>query len=297
MYSLLFRHLSNSLTEKSVLITGCSSGFGFGAVPLFLERGWRVFATMRSAESRKDLFAESSARYGSKLSLHTLDVCNADDRAKVLAEIGAETGGRLGCLINNAGLGVFGALEDLSEGQIRAQMEVNFFGLVLLTRDTLPLLRAAGGKVINLSSILGLMGAPVTSMYCASKFAVEGLSESIAHELRPYGVPVTLVEPGGHRTKFGPNVTWGERSMSESSPYFLKTKKYRENLRSKLEHNATPMDGAIRKIVAVAESSRPPLRVRCGVDAKLFYAIRCVLPEFIYRHIVYYGCKILYYRD
>src|SRR5437868_4806455 len=216
---------------KTVLITGTSTGFGHALVPRFLNVGWTVLATMRNAESRQDLYKDEAAKTADRLFIINLDVAAAEDRAAVAQFIDNRFDGRLDCLVNNAGFGLFGALEDVSEAQIRNQMEVNFFGLVLLTRQLLPHLRRARGRIINVSSVLGYTGMPLSALYAASKFAVEGLSESLDYELRPHGVQVAIVEPGGFRTGFRSNLAYGEKSFDESSAYssqFAAFTRYRE---------------------------------------------------------------------
>src|SRR5262245_19631363 len=196
------------MSDKTILITGCSSGFGRLVIPEFLREGWHVIATMRDAANRKGIFNEELNGYRDALSLLSLDVTNEAERAAAKNFIEEKFGGKLDCLVNNAGYGLFGAVEDLSEAQIREQMEVNFFGLVLLTQMLLPQLRKASGRIINLSSVLGFTGMPMSAMYCASKFAVEGFSEGLYHELKPHGVQVALVEPGAFRTNFAEKLTW-----------------------------------------------------------------------------------------
>ena len=178
---------------KTVLITGTSSGFGRQLAPRFLNAGWTVIATLRDASKRSDLFAADLAKSPGRLFVLSLDVARENERVAAAGFIDRQFEGKLDCLVNNAGFGLFGALEDLSEDQIRRQMEVNFFGLVLLSRSLLPHLRRARGRIINITSALGYLGMPLTSLYCASKFAVEGLSESLYYELKPHGVQVAIV--------------------------------------------------------------------------------------------------------
>src|SRR5262249_35046019 len=136
---------------RTALVTGCSSGFGHELVQELLRRNWRVIATLRKAEARAELFRKEQETAGDRLVVLSLDVTDPLQRRSVLGQVTALTGGKLDCLINNAGYGLFGALEDLSEEQIRAQLETNVFGLLFMTRGFLPLLRAAQGKIIQLS--------------------------------------------------------------------------------------------------------------------------------------------------
>jgi short-subunit dehydrogenase len=157
-------------------------------------------------------------------------------------------------------------------------MEVNFFGVALLTRALLPYLRASRGRVVNISSVFGYTGMPLTAAYCASKFALEGLSEALYHELRPHGVQVAVVQPGGHRTRFGQNSRW---SNDRCSTYGVQRANY-QNLQSKLmTRKAVSAD----HVAAIAEKLLlcpvMPLRVRAGRDAAVAHWLRRLLPEFL----------------
>jgi NAD(P)-dependent dehydrogenase (short-subunit alcohol dehydrogenase family) len=215
---------------------------------------------LRRAGERKTLFADEQQAHGERLVVLDLDVTDAGARAAAVARVG----GRLDCLVNNAGYALFGALEDTSEDELRAQLEVNLFGAALLTRDLLPALRGATGSIINVSSVFGYAGFPLTSAYCASKYALEGFSEALWLELRPHGVRVHLVEPGGHRTGFASNVEWA----SGSSPtYAVATAAYRafKDRLEKKEGNSPA--GVVRKIVELADVPSSRLRVPVGADA------------------------------
>ncbi|MDX6770892.1 MAG: SDR family oxidoreductase [Elusimicrobiota bacterium] len=263
---------------RLALVTGASTGFGKGLVAALLERGWAVAATMRGAESRRDLFAAEAAAHAGRLHLLSLDVADAAQRAAAAAWVEA-AGGRLDLLVNNAGYGLFGALEDLSEEQLRRQFEVNFFGATLLTRALLPSLRAARGKVLNLSSVLGFTAFPLASAYCASKFALEGLSESLAYELAPHGVQVCAVQPGRFATRFTDNSAWGERSMAPDSPYRRETDGY-ARLRERLTGGSAPPQAAVVEALArLAEARRIPRRLRLGRDAAALGLVEALLPD------------------
>lgn len=265
--------------RKSVLITGCSSGFGRELVSLYLQDGWTVIASLRNLERRRSDFDSERQNYPHQLHLLELDVTSASDRQKTYEFIQRQLNGKLDCLINNAGYGVFGSLEDVSENQIRNQFETNFFGLVFLTRKLLPFLRNSKGLVINISSTLGYIGMPLTSLYSSSKFAVEGISECLYYELERHGVRVSLVEPGQFRTLFGPNRDWAEKSDSESSAYFHQTRMYKQRLAERRNKVSPPSSYASRKIVKLSSQKRMPLRVRMGFDAELAYLTRKLLPQ------------------
>lgn len=261
---------------RTVLITGCSSGFGRGMVDEFLRRGWHVFATMRRAEERKDVLAAALEAHPTRLDVLELDVTDPWDRSAAAQAVRKH--GRLDCLVNNAGYGVFGALEDLSEEQLRRQFEVNFFGAALLTRSFLPLLREARGAVVFISSGFGESGFPLTSAYCASKFAMEGLAESLHYELRPHGVHVGLIEPGANATGFGDRVAWAEGT---SEAFRDQTAGYHE-LKAKISAGAKDRTAHIARLVADhAEGRRRSLRTRVGMDAASGSWFKALVPQFL----------------
>jgi short-subunit dehydrogenase len=197
------------MNMRRVLVTGATAGFGKLIVEAFLENGDLVIATGRKLTNRKEIFETERMNYQNRLIEIDLDVTDKEQIEAAVNEVSVQ-GGNIDILINNAGYGLFGALEDLKEEEIRYQMEVNFFGTVNVTKAFLPMLRNTQGKIFNFSSVFGFMGWPLTSLYCASKYAVEGLSESLRGELAPHGVQVCLIEPGGYKTSFGNNLTWSQ---------------------------------------------------------------------------------------
>ncbi|HEY9858846.1 MAG TPA: SDR family oxidoreductase [Candidatus Obscuribacterales bacterium] len=261
---------------KTALITGCSSGFGRGMVDEFLQCDWQVISTMRQANERRELLAEPLQKYGDRLTILDLDVTDPNQRETVVEYVRQK--GELDCLVNNAGDRFFGPLEDLSEDQLRRQMEVNFYGPTLLTRALLPEIRAAQGTIIFISSTFGYTGFPLTSAYCASKHALEGLAESLYYELKPHGVHVALIEPGASRTNFGHNPSWAE---GDSAPYQLQMQNYhllKERLRAKSPDNTLQV---ARQAVTLAEGRSRRLRVRVGRDAALMYLFQRLVPDWI----------------
>ena len=182
--------------KKTVLITGASSGFGKEAVKLFHKNNWNVIATMRSPEKETELSALD------QVLVTRLDVT---DKASIqnAVKAGIEKFGQIDVLVNNAGYGSFGALEAATEAEIKRQFDVNFFGLIEVTQALLPVMRQQkSGVIINVSSIGGKVTFPFSSLYHATKFAVEGLTESIQYELNPLGIRLKIVEPGGYKTEF-----------------------------------------------------------------------------------------------
>ena len=181
---------------KTVLITGCSSGIGYLTARLFAARGWNVIATARRPETLSEFMGRANV-----LPL-PLDVTNGESiRAAVDAAIAGF--GSIDVLVNNAGYGLFGPLEGMSGGELEGQFATNVFGLAAVTRAVLPGMRERrDGTIVNVSSVAGTLEFPFGSAYIASKHAVNGLSKSMRHELRLFGIRVKLVEPGAFRTEF-----------------------------------------------------------------------------------------------
>jgi len=240
--------------EKVLFITGASRGFGKIWAEAFLKRGDKVAATARNLDTLADL----AKKYGNALLPIQLDVT---DRAASFAAINKakEHFGRIDVVINNAGYGLFGAIEETSEQEARDQMEANVFGLLWVTQAVLPIMRAQGqGHILQLSSILGVATAPVLGIYNASKFAVEGLSETLAAEVKGFGIKVTLVEPNGFSTD------WGGASAVHTTPM----KEY-EQVKAAFYSSTTPdffgnPEATKDAILKLVDSPNPPLRLFLG---------------------------------
>ncbi len=267
---------------KTVLITGCSSGFGLAMVQAFLNDGWQVIATARHPENN------SAIQQLQQPSLTTLklDVTNPDDRQQLQLFISEKLNNQLDCLINNAGVGFIGLFEEFSEAQIRQQFEVNLFGLIFITQLCLPALRQSKGRIINISSALGFFGTPMYSLYVASKYAVEGLTESLFYELSSHGVQVALIEPGAIRTKFDTNVEIANNKLNDA--IYVKQNEKLASMRTKLDKhmsNTTANDVA-KATLRLANSKTMTLRTQIGSDANSIFRLRKLLPESLFIRLV-----------
>ena len=182
--------------KKVVLITGSAGGVGRAAVQRFIERGWFVVATARSPDSLSALGKHSH------LSIERLDVMDKTSIQSCVSSV-IQRHGQIDVLVNNAGIGVAGPLEGTSDVAMRRAFETNFFGPAVLTSEVVPHMRdRMTGTIVNVTSVAGRVGIPFHSIYSASKFALEGLTEALAFELEPFGIRLRLVEPGGIRTDF-----------------------------------------------------------------------------------------------
>lgn len=190
--------------KKTVLITGCSSGIGKTAAYFYAEQGWNVVATMRDVSMGADL-----AQAG--ITVLQLDV---QDKVSITQAVDKAIGkfGRIDVLVNNAGFGLFGVFESIPDEKVRQQFDVNLFGVMDVTRSLLPHFRKTkAGVIVNISSGAGVFTLPMLSLYCASKFALEGFSEALSYELLPLGIEVKIVEPGGVVS-----TNFGQRSAAEA---------------------------------------------------------------------------------
>ncbi|MFD2175050.1 oxidoreductase [Rhodobacter lacus] len=250
------------MTDKPVwFITGCSTGFGREIAKLVLAKGWTAVMTARRTETLADL-VEGHEDHALALSL---DVTDAAQIAAAVAQAEARFG-RIDVLVNNAGYGYFSAIEEGEDAEIRRQFETNVFGLNALTQKVLPGMRARRkGHVINVSSIGGLISYPALGYYCATKFAVEALSEALAQEVAPLGIKVTIIEPGGFRTD------WAGRSVIESqtriADYEATSGALRDGLRAGSGHQDGDPQKLAEAVVMVTEAENPPLRLLLSKQA------------------------------
>jgi len=266
--------------QKVAIVTGSSSGIGYETALLLARNGFRTYATMRNLKKAKDI---SEIAKKEQLDLHTveLDVTNEKSVNKAIKNIKSDAG-RIDVLVNNAGYGLTGSLEDLSMNEIKEQYETNVFGLIRVTQAVLPTMREQkSGIVVNISSIGGKMAMPLSSPYIGTKFAVEGLSESIAYDLEPFGIKIIIIEPGAIKTNFGTGMVVAEKNLNPSSPYFKGMQQLQSTLNGLLKSGTPPVKVAEVILNAITTPS-PNLRYTVGDDAALLAQKRKELgdPEF-----------------
>ncbi|AAQ60359.1 SDR family oxidoreductase [Chromobacterium violaceum] len=264
-------------TVRTILITGCSSGIGYHTAKWFREKGWRVFASCRRQEDVERLLAEGFESL-------RLDVDDAASIRAALDEVLARTGGRLDALFNNAGFGQPGAVEDISRQAMREQFETNLFGPWELSNAVMKTMRAQGhGRIVYNSSILGFAAMRWRGAYNASKFAMEGLCDTLRQELHGTDIHVSLVEPGPIESRFRPNAL----------AKFLKNvdidgSVHRDNYQQQLErlkkegHAAPftlPATAVAEAVWRAVTSRRPRARYRVTFPTKLFWFLRRFLPQ------------------
>ncbi|MBP2295493.1 oxidoreductase [Azospirillum rugosum] len=239
-------------------ITGCSTGFGRELARLVLERGWRVVATARKPDTLKDLVAGHDGR-GLAVALDVTDQAQVDGAVRAAEQ----AFGRIDVLVNNAGYGYLSAVEEGEDAEIRAMFDTNVFGLAAVTRAVLPGMRARrSGCIVNISSQGGMIGFPGSGYYAATKFAVEGLSESLSKEVGPIGLRVLIVEPGPFRTD------WAGRSLKQSATFIDDYEATAGSRRKQISGYSGKQPGdpvrAADAIIKAVQSDNPPLRLVLG---------------------------------
>jgi NAD(P)-dependent dehydrogenase (short-subunit alcohol dehydrogenase family) len=253
---------------RSVLITGTSTGIGRATAVSLAGEGWRVYAGVRKDE---DARAVEAAAPGDVVAVK-LDVTDADSIAAAVARIEADTGGRLDGLVNNAGVYLGGPLEFMTRQEIERTYAVNVIGLLEVTRAFLPMLRAARGRIVNVSSISGLVALPGVSVYAGSKHAVEAITDSLRVELAGFGIHVSSVEPGSVRTAIWEKGAARDQARA-AEPGTAETRKLYAPLVRLLEKlnsrpGVLPPEQVAEAIADALESEKPRNRYLCGNDAK-----------------------------
>ena len=252
--------------EKVALVTGSSSGIGFETVLALARENYFTFASMRDIK-KADKIQEIAKKENLNLEVIELDVDKEDSIKSAVKKI-QEKKGRIDVLVNNAGYGLFGCVEDISITELKAQFETNFFGIVRIIQEVAPMMRKNGsGIIVNVSSVAGRIGFPGTPAYISSKFALEGLSECMRYELSPFGIKTVIIEPGVIKTNFfsSMKVTEGK----PGSPYKEITEKVMNGVKMMAEMG-TPPDEVAKTIIKAIQTEEPLPRYIVGSDASMF---------------------------
>ncbi|MGW3205649.1 SDR family NAD(P)-dependent oxidoreductase [Streptomyces sp. NPDC001135] len=258
-----------SATPRTVLITGTSSGIGLAAAIAAARAGWRTVATLRDT-TRAESLRKAAAEAGVVLDIRQLDVT---DEASVAAAVDGVIAdyGRLDAVVNNAGAGHLGTLENDSLADVRTVMEVNFFGVLNVSKAALPHLRAAGGRLITVTSVGGVIGQPFNEAYCAAKFAVEGYMEGLAPVARTLGVSVSVVEPGAVATEFVNNIGFDLEADIDAGPYSEALRHYIDRTAEQfLDGSAQTPAAAAEAVMEALDADRPAFRIQTSDWARAF---------------------------
>lgn len=253
----------------TVLVTGTSSGIGLATAIAAAQAGWRTVATMRDTAKATALReAADKAGVTDLLDIRTLDVTDADGVAACVADVIAAHGS-LDAVINNAGSGHVGTLEQESVDDVRAVFEANFFGVLTVTKAALPHLRAAKGRLLTVTSVGGVVGQPFNEAYCAAKFAVEGFMEGLAPVVAAHGVRVSVIEPGAVASEFVTNIGVGPDLLAAAGPYAPQLGAYFTRTRAAFDGAQTSVDAAA-VIVETLTTDQPAFRVQTSDIARAF---------------------------
>lgn len=263
----------NSL-QKSILVTGCSSGIGYDAAQALKARGYRVFATARKPEDVERLKSLGFEAF-------CLDLNSSDSIKEAVEQILVSSGGNIYALFNNAGYAQPGALEDLSRELLRQQFETNVFGLQELTNSLIPVMRQQGsGRIIHMSSVLGFISLPYRGAYNASKYAVEGLADTLRLELRDTHIHVSLIEAGPIESQFRNNAIKSFQDIDAKKSYH--TEKYRRFLANFAKNQQVKFtqkpQAVIQKLLHALENPRPKIRYYVTFPTYCFVLLKRLLP-------------------
>ena len=256
-----------SIMEKVALVTGSSSGIGLETSLSLARNGFHTFATMRDL-NRDEEIKEVVRKENLNVEILQLDVDNEESVNEVINTI-MERKARIDVLINNAGYGMWGTVEDVSINEFKEQFETNFFSIIRLIHRVAPIMRKQGsGDIVNISSVAGRIGFPVSPAYISSKFALEGLSESLRFELMPFGVNVIIIEPGVIKTNFFNSMKLAKKS-NQDSEYNEITEKVISGVKMMAEMGTHPKEVADAVVKALKEENPHP-RYVVGNDAMMF---------------------------
>jgi NAD(P)-dependent dehydrogenase (short-subunit alcohol dehydrogenase family) len=262
----------NKQRQLVAVVTGSSSGIGLATSLALARNGYLTYATMRNL-AKRDSIQSVADKQQLPVRVVQLDVTNENSIKSAIQSILSEAG-RIDLLVNNAGYALTGAFEDIGIDEIKAQYETNVFGVIRVTQAVLPIMRKQGsGRIINVSSGAGRIGYPGGSAYVSSKFALEGLSESMAYEIEQFGIKTVLVEPGFVRTNFGENIATAHKAQDPHSPY-SQMMQMMSSIRGKMLENASDADLVAEVVVEAATAKEPNLRYLAGKDVQQMVAAK-----------------------
>lgn len=261
------------------VVTGSSSGIGYATALQLARSGYFTFATMRNPEKGGDLI-RAAKNEELPILVEQLDVTDLDSIKDFMSRrLAVKSSGRIDVLVNNAGYALMGSLEDLSMKEIQNQLETNLLGAIRVTQQVLPVMRAQkSGIIVNISSGAGRIGFQGLSAYVATKFALEGLSESLAYEVGPFGIKVVLIEPGVVKTKAFDNMVIGQAALRKDSPYAGMLDNLNVAFKTWLDKASTP-DQIAATILQAISSQEPKLRYAVGQDVVALLEKRCTLTD------------------
>jgi NAD(P)-dependent dehydrogenase (short-subunit alcohol dehydrogenase family) len=272
---------SSSSNHKVAVVTGSSTGIGYETSLILARNGFLTYATMRNLNKSENIKMVTT-RESLPIQIKQLDVTEDVSVKNAIQAISSEAGS-IDVLVNNAGYGLNGAFEDLAMDEIKAQYETNVFGLIRTTQAVLPIMRRQkSGTIVNISSGAGRFGFPGGSAYVSTKFAVEGLSESMSYELEPFGIKVVIVEPGVIRTNFVDGLVVAKRSQDPNSPYSHIMQKIATGFEEMMKNASSP-DLVAKVVLDAIRDENPNLRYLAGSDVEAWLGNRKIADEELYK--------------
>ena len=264
----------NGESTRIAVVTGSSSGIGFEIALILARNGFQTYATMRNIAKSENI-KSIATKENLPIHIEQLDVTDNKSVTNAIQAIVSKAG-RIDVLVNNAGYALTGAFEDLAIEEIKAQYETNLLGLIRTSQAVLPIMREQkSGTIVNISSGAGRVGFPGFSAYVSTKFAVEGLSESMAYELEPFGIKVILIEPGVIRTNVFKNVVIAKKSQNPNSPYSQIMQKMSASFEHMLENASSSPDLVAKVVLQAVTSENPSLsRYLAGKDVESWIEAR-----------------------
>ncbi|SKA83913.1 Short-chain dehydrogenase [Clostridium sp. USBA 49] len=266
--------------SKVVLITGASSGIGKAAAYTLMEKGFKVYGTSRKIVSETTVKAKKGNGF---LKMIPLDVCSQESIDNCIKYILKEESS-IDILINNAGFGIAGSVEDTSFEEAFKQFDTNFFGVLRMCRAVLPKMREQkNGLIINISSVAGLISIPYQSMYSASKYALEAMTEALRIEVKQFGIKVSMVEPGDTKTGFT-----AKREYTHNSLNSVYSDKFKKSIKTmeRDEQNAPSPKLVVDAILKIINSDNPPIRITAGFSYKILVFLKRLLPSRFVEYVV-----------
>lgn len=256
------------MVDKNVIVTGSSSGIGKEISLILARNGYNTFATMRNLDKSSELRTIVESEKISTLQFEQLDVTNEQSVQTAIRNIQNKVG-NIDILINNAGYGLVGAFEDTSIAEIKQQYETNFFGLIRTTQTVLPFMRKQrSGLIVNISSGVGRFGIPTLSAYASSKFALEGLTESMSYELEPFGIRTVLIEPGVIKTNFFNSTIFAQKAQDLNSPYADFMKNMEKNFAQMIDTASSTPEVVAKVVLEAITDTNPKIRYLAGKDVE-----------------------------
>lgn len=285
---------TNNTNKKVAVVTGSSSGIGLETSLTLAENNFRTYATMRNLDKASNILELAKKKNNLSIEVAKLDVTNDFSVHQAIQSIAEKEGGQIDLLVNNAGYTQLGAAEDLSSEEIQAQFNTNVFGIFRTIREVVPIMRrrTTGGTIINIGSANGFFGVPCASAYVATKFALEGLTQSLRYELAPFGIKVAIIEPGAISTNVVYNSMYLPRKIQRQSndlslsPFAEMTKSIMNRSKNGVV-NGSPPKVVADVVLQVAKEEKPNWRYRAGADAQRLFEARTRMSDTEFEKFLY----------